>query len=118
MKLRYGFVSNSSSSSFICDTNLTLDEVKEKLVKMVDFYNDIFGFDTSFSSIFKSPTLVDDEFIDNALKYLGNNQHIIKKVIGKQGKVLINSASDNSIPYFMIILIETLFNTNVIRCDF
>ena len=39
MKLRKGFVSNSSSSSFICDTKMPLEEVEKTLREFVEFYN-------------------------------------------------------------------------------
>ena len=41
MKTRIGYVSNSSSSSFIIvDGNKTEDEIKAFMKRLVDFYND------------------------------------------------------------------------------
>ena len=43
MKIRTGFVSNSSSSSFVCKNDkLTVEMVKQKMKNMVRFYNDFF----------------------------------------------------------------------------
>ena len=46
MKIRTGFVSNSSSEAFICgrytDIDITIEEVTKILKKMLVFHNDIF----------------------------------------------------------------------------
>lgn len=39
MKIRSGFVSNSSSSSFLFNNNFTLDEIKYKVEKLADINN-------------------------------------------------------------------------------
>ncbi len=38
MKIRSGFVSNSSSSSFIVNTEHSIEEVKNLLTILLDFY--------------------------------------------------------------------------------
>ena len=82
MKCRCGLVSNSSSSSFICDTKYSVDEVKEKisaLMRIMDM----------------------EENIDS-----------ICYVSKAGDKVEVVSVRDNSIPYIIQEFIEEFFHAS------
>ena len=112
MKIRKGFVSNSSTSSFVCDTELSIPEIKKNLQKMVNFYNDMFRQNNTFEDMFKEPfegsDSQDDFYIEyfggNVLRYLANNT--------TNRKIIIEGAEDNSIPYVLTIIIEEKFNAH------
>ena len=98
MKMRIGFVSNSSSSSFILDGNkFTKDKIEEyittmaavdKLVHDTD-YETINDFCTIYED--KSPKIFNERLKDHYGDRAGNIKH--------KGKVIIvDSTSDNSIP--------------------
>jgi len=104
MKIRNGFVSNSSSSSFICDTEISLEKVKEKLVLMVDFYNDLNDEDNDFEDIFNEPFISDDSYCKS------DWADYYEAMRNSKGKIIIESAQDNSIPYGLQNLIEDTFD--------
>jgi len=111
VKTRNGFVSNSSSSSFIVMTNHTEQEIRDILQKMITFHNDIYGKSLQFSDIFLEPTLVDENIL-KLLKEFDSDileRHKREDLIGK--KFEIRSASDNTIPYYMHLLISQVFNS-------
>ncbi len=115
MKVRMGFVSNSSSSSFICKTKMSLSQVKEKLEKIHSFYWEVikdseedYYLGKSFNDMFFKPFEGNKEY-DKKLK----DWDYLKEygVDGTTvGKIVIESAEDNSIPYEMFELIEKVFN--------
>ena len=84
MKIRNGFVSNSSSSSFVCNTGLHAGEVEFKLGRMLDMYNELFETNLLFDEIF-------------AVYQTGH-------------AVTIRSVYDNSIPFELFDLIKCLFD--------
>lgn len=100
MKIRQGFVSNSSSSSFVCNTNLSIDEVKEKLKSLLEFYNEFCKEDLEFDKIFGFIGLSQDKCEDS--DYYTDE-------IGKD-KFVICSKNDNSIPYELWDFIEKKFD--------
>jgi len=120
MKLRNGFVSNSSSSSFVCNKYATeynnykasdMKAVKEKLVKIFKCMKtlELLTPKTKFSDVFQEPrkaTKADIKDLNSGwsadLKY---NDEMF----------LINSTSDNTIPYQLFILIEDIFNAERIH---
>ena len=103
MKIRNGFVSNSSSEAFICNTKLNIKEVKEILQKTLDFYNDIFNENITFEETFKDPRLCTEA----DLSYLkGWDYHYNKDDLTK---IIIYSETDNSIPYCIFYIIEEKF---------
>jgi hypothetical protein len=117
MKIRNGFVSNSSSSCFVCNPiggtndynkdykNYTVEEATEILRKMLDFYNDIFDRDLKFDKAFGEIKIAEEEDI----KFLKDwdDSWTRDRV---EGKLLICSACDNTIPYELFDFISTKFH--------
>lgn len=108
MKLRTGFVSNSSSSSFICETDMSVDQVREKLVVLLNAHNELFGTSLSFYEVFDDPFVADDSYCNSEWA----DYH--RPMREAKGKVIIESVGDNSIPYEMWRYIEELFAAD--RC--
>lgn len=107
MKVRNGFVSNSSSSSFICgDNDLSVEKVKEKLKILLDFYNTFYDRQEKFKNVFGyiglSESYHDDDDYDTSW-YISE--------IGKD-KFVICSNGDNSIPYDIWEFIEQGFDAH------
>jgi hypothetical protein len=107
MKLRLGFVSNSSSSCFICSTDKTEEEVLHLLNKMIELYNEASGESYTFDDVFLQPKMgskkLDDELEDYADE------------ADTTGKLIIESRSDNTIPSELFDLIEMAFNATRIH---
>lgn len=101
MKIRPGFVSNSSSSNFIIDS--TIDEVKTDLGILLCFWNAFYNENLQFDDVFEvrivDKKLIDDEDLPPS----------------SLGKVNINSAMDNSIPSLMCELIEDKYDATTAR---
>jgi hypothetical protein len=108
MKKRTGFVSNSSSSSFICHTDMSLDEVNDKLVILLDFYNEFDERTLSFDDVFSEPFIASKEYAssDWAKHY--------PEMADSEGKIVIEGACDNSIPWTLFDFIEDKFEAT--RC--
>jgi len=112
MKIRQGFVSNSSSSSFICDyyrneAKYTVEETKEILQKILDFYNDIEEQNLSFEKVFEEPYIGSQKDMDGLDSFFGTEYSSHERA---NGRVIINSTEDNSIPYLIRGIIEAKFN--------
>ena len=111
MKLRNGFVSNSSSSSFICGTQMSLEEVKEALeairkVATLLKINDPTGY---YGQMWEEPFIADQSYVERVDWYLDYYNKPHSEVIGK---IVIHSISDNTIPYALHGLIEDGFDAD------
>jgi hypothetical protein len=116
MKIRSGFVSNSSSSSFICDTKFSIAHVKEKLEKIWDMYKELYEdsedeyrrrkAEEKFEDIFGDVGRVTNDYLRDS----GWRKHYKEELKGQNGNIYIESVCDNSIPYELYDIIVTLFN--------
>jgi hypothetical protein len=115
MKIRVGFVSNSSSSSFICNhyeseynkmKKFNKEEVLKRLRVMHRCAIDL-GFlspETKFEDVFGEVRKATEKDINDLNKGWSTNFKYNKQMF------LINSKEDNSIPYELFELIESAFN--------
>ena len=134
MKVRNGFVSNSSSSCFICGINgenkYNIEETIAILHKIIKFYNDLENLNLSFEDVFEIPKYGTEIDLDLFSDYYNEEQReldiklmgyydyhflsFIKEKDAAKEKIkkllLIYSAEDNSIPYILFELIEEKFN--------
>jgi len=106
MKIRAGFVSNSSSSCFICGKwgmcKYSIKETIDILQKILDFYNGLEEENLFFNDVFEKPRKAKKEDI----KFLINWDVPENRT---KGKTLIFSKRDNSVPYLLFGFIEQKF---------
>lgn len=95
MKVRSGFVSNSSSSSFILDASkYNVQQIKDYITKLLEAYSIITKDNLTFKDICKISEEDSIDRISNVInRYYG-------ETISHKGKILlIDSTHDNSIPW-------------------
>lgn len=118
MKLRLGFVSNSSSSCFICnyygDTKIlglvTVKMVKEKLETLLGGYNKLYEAHLEFDQVFAKPKIASKSDVKLIRQYFKEATQTWPEYKPVDGRILIYSAGDNSIPYELFELIENYFD--------
>jgi hypothetical protein len=107
-------ITNSSTEIFICDTDKTLDAVKEILQMIIDNHNrlaklsgDISPLD--FDDVFCDPFIYTEEMWkkDEKEKYRWGYENA-----NNVGEIMIKGTDDNSIPYEMWETINNIFNAN------
>lgn len=87
MKTRKGFVSNSSSSSFIINEDMTVEQAREIMEKLEQAL----------------PELIGTWIIEEVSPYWYDEQY--------NGRFAVKSIGDNSIPYYLFDIIEEKLNT-------
>ena len=101
-------LSQSNSLFFINAAKLitAVEETREILQKMLDFYNDIFEREMTFYDIFEEPYISTEEYFKDMKDYSSCFDFSKEDI----GKVVINSASSNTIPYPLFYMIEEKFD--------
>jgi len=131
VKIRDGFVSNSSSSSFICLSKVSAKTAEERLKALLNVYNLLTNSKLVFEKTFQDPFIVsshdkkskaykeemDGWIFGKDASYQNvriGNSFGASVVIGKEsdlnGKLIINSVDDNTIPCSLYELIEEAFD--------
>lgn len=125
-------ITNSSSEMFVCDTNKTIERVRKDLESMLKCFNETNDMDYSFDDVFEVPRRATKEDQDSAITYdtyrkeqleslkkdglsmiaiaLGNDKEGKIPTVGKT--VIIQSESDNTIPYELFEQIERTFKAS------
>ena len=107
MKFRKGFVSNSSSSSFVCDISLSPEKVVEQLHTILHHFGQIMDRDYEYSDVFGEVFSTSEEVPYSEISYI----EYCRATRGDlKDKVIIRSQGDNTIPYEMFDLIKNRFN--------
>lgn len=118
MKIRNGFVSNSSSGSFIFPKKMTCDEVDEKLDMLIEFANKIEKTDKyTIDAIFNSGAFKLEECdIRYMSADLPDSEEIGKRGLVERyaGSCAVNTAY-NSVPYWMHHLLCDAFGATYIH---
>lgn len=120
MKKRYGYVSNSSSSSFVVyayqDDDITMTRVERIIDRVISAYN-ILKEDTLKKDNVLEISVVDIQLAKKKVEYMEIDGAISKEqkkwVKDCIGKIVIHSVDDNSIPYVMQEMIESELYTDM-----
>lgn len=107
MKIRKGFVSNSSSSSFICDTDRPAEQIEKELRELLEIYNKLTNRAIPYEETFDNIYIGGKEDQDYLSSWDGD--------INVIGKTIINSKNDNSIPYELFDIIDTSYSARRIH---
>jgi len=84
------------------------DEVKDKLVVLLNFYNEFNDEDLLFENVFDEPFIATKEYAESCWA------EYYSKISEAEGKLIIEDACDNSIPYDLFDMISSKFNAT--RC--
>ena len=118
MKIRIGFVSNSSSEAFICNTDKPLEQIKMELEHLLETYNEMVDIPHPFDSVFEYPFIGAVSNVAEIVDYINYYRKDRSSLFfyPKKGwdipidKVIIRSKDDNSVPYELFEIIESAYN--------
>jgi hypothetical protein len=103
MKIRKGFISNSSTSSFICGKDITIEQATKIMKKVVEASSilDLEFFEKDYT-IFKA----DDIYGSGWDEWYGSE---IKMAVSEK-RIIVEGVSDNVIPYELFDSMEYFLN--------
>ena len=126
MKYRSGFISNSSSTSFVISMYAPPEKKKTKkeiipiLEKIIEAYNVLEGKNIKYQEILEID-IVDDKIIEEMIEFKKEYEyneetgdyeakvlsaHIVESIKRSKGSVILNSNDENTIPHIVQELIE------------
>lgn len=108
MKIRSGFVSNSSSSSFVFNSPLSTEEIENALKASIIICNKLGGTNIDCNDCFYI-TEVDDKLLEDIVEWRQKPEFWQGELFTKESRV-IHSVRDNSIPYATQELILNTFS--------
>lgn len=106
MKIRTSHVSNSSTDSFICRNDYSIEQTAEFLKVLLDFYNEWSGENLEFGDAFRVPWRGTEECYQLHKEFASELER--EDIVGK---VIIQGVEDNSVPYSLWDLMDRKFNT-------
>lgn len=111
MKVRKGFVTNSSSSSFIIEESneVTIDSLKEAISLLLKAEKIHFKETNEIEEAIEEPVIITEEMIQEEKKEIEDNYSLedidhynLRELHDEDaGKILIREAYDNSLPGFI-----------------
>ena len=94
MRVRKGFVSNSSSSSFVCNIEVSPDEVEKQLHTMLYHFSQMVGKDYKYSDVFEevfsTKEIAPDAEVVYAEYYWYTEEDLKDKIIISQRVIILS----------------------------
>lgn len=100
-------ITNSSTELFVIDTDKSVETVKEILQEAVNLHNKVEETSYKFEDIFEEPVFNKGKVIIKGYEDYYKSKH--------SDAIIIEGASDNSIPYWMFEFIENIFGYSTER---
>lgn len=98
-------ITNSSTELFVCDTDKSVEVVKQILQDKLDSWNRNEGHNRSFDDVFCEPYIYTKEMYESRSEWAWDWENP-----DSIGKMIIESNGDNAIPYDMWDDINYIFN--------
>ena len=100
-------ITNSSTELFVIDTDKSIETVKEILQEAINLHNKVKGSSYTFEDIFKEP-----RFNEGKVVIEGWEEFYTSEL---SNAIIVEGASDNSIPFWMLEFIENVFGYSTER---
>ena len=111
-------ITNSSSELFVLDTDKTIETIIEILTRMISDHKWLmeefgrYSENLTFEKVFCKPYVYTRKMWEVACKQQYTDDHEQENNIGK---IILESANDNSIPYELTEIITDVFNSNTYK---
>ena len=100
-------ITNSSTELFVIDTDKSMETIKDILQEAINLHNKAEGTSYTFEDIFEEPRFNEGKVIIDGWENYYQSKH--------SDAIIIEGASDNSIPYWMFEFIEYVFGYSTER---
>ncbi len=100
-------ITNSSTELFVIDTDKSIETVKEILQEAINLHNKVEETSYTFEEIFEEPRFNEGKVTIEGWEDYYQSNH--------SNAIIVEGASDNSIPYWMCEFIESVFGYSTER---